>query len=363
MKKTTTFTRKGEGIAVLSLVPVDGDPPEEFRIFKLGENSTTKGILVYDKESAASVMAFFKKHGAELFFDWNHNSLKPDASKEDCEACGWFVPEAREDGLYAASIRWTEDGAEALVKRRFRYFSPAVIYDLKTGRVLRLINAALTNLPATDNLIPLMAASETESEDMDPEIFSLFGLDPTKATPADLLNAAREAMKQYGELKAKMSGGAPPAEGGAGGGSGDPACLSEILVLTGKATAASAVLEVKALRERAVTLSVDLEATGKRASSAVAGMVSALCMLGKVTPAGKETAIALASKDPEGVFALLSAIPSPVEPGSLGEKPRGEAAKKKAEELLSPEELAGAKAMGLSAEAFLAEKDKRTGAV
>jgi len=124
--------------------------PTEFRLFKFGENETSKGTFVLDQAGAESVMAAYQKHGIELHLDYEHDQRI---------AAAWFVPDVRSDGLWAANVRWTPRASEMLRSREYRYFSPTFYADGKK-RITKLVNAALTNLPAMDNQEPLIAASE-----------------------------------------------------------------------------------------------------------------------------------------------------------------------------------------------------------
>src|SRR5690606_21758833 len=74
------------------------------------------------------------------------------------KAAGWFELEVRNGELWAVNVRWTPPAAEALRRKEWRFMSPAFSTD-DEGRITSLLNVALTNLPATRRLEPLMAAS------------------------------------------------------------------------------------------------------------------------------------------------------------------------------------------------------------
>lgn len=142
------------------------DPPTEFLIWAWGDIETSKGLFLFDALAAEAVMARFREHGNELFIDYQHLGVDPDARAGDGRAAGWFMPEVREDGLWAVNVTWTPAAAEGLRNREWRYFSPAFVTDAE-NRVVELTNIALTNLPATRNMQPLVAHRLTE-ETMDP---------------------------------------------------------------------------------------------------------------------------------------------------------------------------------------------------
>ncbi len=131
--------------------------PTAVRIFKFGKIHTTKGDLLFDQKSAKSVMADWKSYGNELCFDYEHKAVEHDTRAGDGKAAGWFTLEVRDDGLWAVNIRWTPSAKKQIEEGEWRYFSPALEYESKTGRVLSLTNVALTNIPATKHLTPLTA--------------------------------------------------------------------------------------------------------------------------------------------------------------------------------------------------------------
>lgn len=163
-------------------VAVDADSaPAEFRIFKAGANETTKGRFVFDSAAAESVMASYRAHGVDLVIDLEHLSLDDSSPNFDPDARGWCALEVRDGELWAVNVRWTSDGQARLGDKRQRYVSPAFAWDRETGRVTRIVNIALTAMPATHETPALVAARE-ESTGMDPKqietIMKALGLDP-----------------------------------------------------------------------------------------------------------------------------------------------------------------------------------------
>lgn len=132
--------------------------PTEIRVFKSGKVDTTKGVFLFDAKAAASVMKAWTSYGNDLSFDYEHKMVDPEARAGDGKAAGWFQLEVRPDGLYAVNIKWTAQAADQIAKKEWRYFSPTFDFDKKTGRILELVNVALTNIPATKNLPALVAA-------------------------------------------------------------------------------------------------------------------------------------------------------------------------------------------------------------
>jgi phage I-like protein len=149
-------------VRTLLTIPIEGESaPREFRIFRAGANDTVKGVFLFDEAAAASVLAEFDAHGIELMIDWDHASLDTSAARDPAEAgkaAGWCTLEVRDGELWAVNVRWTDAAAEKIAAREWRFMSPAFNTD-REGRVTSLLNVAITNLPATRRLDPLVAAS------------------------------------------------------------------------------------------------------------------------------------------------------------------------------------------------------------
>lgn len=146
------------------LLSLDGnEAPSEFRLFRAGENPTSKGSFWFDDAAAESVMAAFAEHGAELPIDLEHLSVAAEAVTGDArnfnpDAQGWFSLEVRGGELWAVNVTWTPEGAQRLRERRQRYVSPAFNTDA-ANRVIEIMNVALTAMPATHNAMPLVATA------------------------------------------------------------------------------------------------------------------------------------------------------------------------------------------------------------
>lgn len=144
-------------------IAIQGDaPPDAFRIFTAGKVVTSKGTFLFDDASASAVMADYAEHGNELMVDYDHASLSAMAVDPALasRAAGWFSIELRAGELWAVNVRWTEPAALALSRKEWRYMSPA--FQTEGDRIVSLMNVALTNMPATRRLQPLMAANRKE---------------------------------------------------------------------------------------------------------------------------------------------------------------------------------------------------------
>lgn len=148
--------------ALALVVPMAGaEPPTAFRLFAAGWNATEKGQFLFDAEAASAVMSAYEAHGVDRMIDLEHLSLDPESRHFDPDARGWCKLEVREGELWAVDVRWTPDGAARLTEKRQRYVSPAFDYDRESRRVTRIVNIAITALPATHGTPALVAARDT----------------------------------------------------------------------------------------------------------------------------------------------------------------------------------------------------------
>lgn len=179
MHTTTDSKRRSKAkpmsTASLDALPLGPEfPPRVIKLFSRGENRTTKGVFVFDDESARSVMAAFEEHGIDLAMDFDHAALAPPTGRKR-DVPGYYRPEVREDGLYAlpqwtesglAAIRPGKDDAGAPTLPEYRYTSPSFSFDPDTRRVVKLGPLALTSYPATHGAKPLtLSEGDEPSED------------------------------------------------------------------------------------------------------------------------------------------------------------------------------------------------------
>lgn len=187
----------GRRFATLALSLADGAAlPTSFPLFAKGWNETENGKFLFDDVAARSVMSAYRKWGVDVMIDLEHQMLEVEGGAADPtarDARGWCKLELRADGsLWATDVRWTPDGAQRLAEKRQRYVSPAFDVDPKTGRVLKLVNVAITALPATHKTPALVAASRKgTSVDLKKTIklAAEMGLDP------DLVKQALDAIE------------------------------------------------------------------------------------------------------------------------------------------------------------------------
>lgn len=166
-----------------------------------GRPGTLKGVKVnawkLDAALAAAVIARWQQRETPLVVDYEHQTIHATENGKPAPAAGWIESlEVGADGLYA-TVKWT-DAARAFIQAdEYRYISPVFTFDPKTGAVLELKSAALTNYPALDGMSAVAARTEDDSPMKKETLEALrqfFGL----AADADE-DAALAALKAQGD--------------------------------------------------------------------------------------------------------------------------------------------------------------------
>lgn len=337
-------------LSTLALLSVDvvlasdsRDPPKEFRIFRSGTNETTKGVFVFDEESQKSVIAGFTRHGADVPIDYEHKMLDWLAPAGDMVAAGWFTPEVRSGDLWASNVRWTTKAASHLREGEWRYMSPAFTTG-EDGRILELINVALTNLPATHQLEALVAATARALSEKPPpasagketpmrSVLIALGLseNSTEADAVGVVGRAKEAATQ------------------------DKSTVTQIMSIVGAASASEAIGKVAGLRDEAAktaTLSarvVELESGLRRKE--VEAIVGEKVTAGFLTPANRDFAITLGMESPKSFDAYLATLTAaPMDTSGGKDKPA--AASSATTRKLSKDESSIAATFGMKPQQF-----------
>jgi phage I-like protein len=160
--------------------------PSEFRLAAFGPNETTKGTFVLTPENAAAIVA---QKRTDLMIDLEHLSLDQESQAFNPDAMGWARLEVRDDGLWAVNVKWTDEGRARIESRRQRYISPAITID-DSDNVTKVINAALTALPAMLDIAPLIAANARKERSTMPQwlkdLLTQLGMNPDEATEEEM---------------------------------------------------------------------------------------------------------------------------------------------------------------------------------
>jgi len=170
----TLATMGGEADASLRV------PPTEILAFPAGKVRTTKGNFLCDEKSMTAVLSDWQDWSGGIshkgVFDYNHDMANPDIPGYEKIAAGWFNLQARETGLWAVDINWCARCDKMIRDGEMRFWSPWFEYEPKTGRILKILNIAVTCMPATKGQAAMVAASLSVPYtvvDADPLLLSL----------------------------------------------------------------------------------------------------------------------------------------------------------------------------------------------
>jgi phage I-like protein len=134
----------------------DGAPPREFKLLNNGVTRTSKGDLKCDESHATVCLSHeMLPEDGLLPLDYDHGMVSFMGGEK--KAAGWFKLSNRNGELWATDVKYTPAAEKALRDREYRYFSPALYRD-EDGWVTRMVNCALTCLPATIKQRPLVAS-------------------------------------------------------------------------------------------------------------------------------------------------------------------------------------------------------------
>ena len=115
-----------------------------------------------DATIAARVIARAAARQTPFVTDYEHQTLATDKNGQPAPAAGWFKNlEWREgQGLFATGVEWTAKAKAYIDAGEYKFISPVFGYDRKTGEVLQLEMAALTNTPAVDGMDAVAALAQ-----------------------------------------------------------------------------------------------------------------------------------------------------------------------------------------------------------
>ena len=184
-------------IAARVLTDVGGPAPGRIQLFPMGEFSARDGRPGTLKGVKAKAWTLTFDDAAAVIARWRQRETPLVENGKPAPAAGWIESlEVGADGLYA-TVKWT-DAARAFIQAdEYRYISPVFTFDPKTGAVLELKSAALTNYPALDGMSAVAARTEDDSPMKKETLEALrqfFGL----AADADE-DAALAALKAQGD--------------------------------------------------------------------------------------------------------------------------------------------------------------------
>ncbi|MFW6189898.1 MAG: phage protease [Planctomycetota bacterium] len=392
---TETLQAETTGEAVL--MPVTGARaaaavPEWVMLARVGTwlgHPTVPEII--DADHLRSALDYFDRHyaahEADLVIDYHHASVLAPAGGAKAPAAGWIQRmRLRADGTELwGRVRWTDDAAEAIRARRFRYLSPVFRFgapDRVTGEPVPMFihSVALTNTPFLTELQGLneqrftisgrsKQAVATEGDGANPtpaeggETMSLLDriaevLDREPGEVASALGLTGTEDEEVAEAvmanAAEPEHAAPPVSPavanalGVAADADETAVKAAIIGLKAPGAGLEAVRRALGLDEAAPQADV-LNAIGElqqqRRHAEAEEVVDAAVEAGKIPPAHREFYLREALNDLDAARAVINSLPalmdSPAPPTDTGERALTEAEKGVCRQL------------GISAEAYL----------
>jgi hypothetical protein len=165
------------------------DPPSRFLLIKSGDMDWAGADLELDDESAEAILAEFDTHGTQLPIDYHHATLQAEETRGSVKApaAGWikrleYMPG---EGIYAVDVEWTDEASAEIKTRAFKYVSPVVNVNKKTGKPVELHSVALTNRPRTRGMIELLEAAERAAENRSTDVTATATKTKPKGTKVD----------------------------------------------------------------------------------------------------------------------------------------------------------------------------------
>lgn len=386
MTKGTSHVTDEQGIALATASAViltdDGSPPEWVKLFPYGTIRGRDGrgpYTVRDEAHGRQIITATTAYqaGADAPVDYEHQTQKAEKNGQPAPAAAWFKDfDARPDGVYART-EWTGRAAQHLAAKEYRYISPTFAHATD-GTVLRIVGAGLTNLPNFE--IPAIASQTTtgpteQGAPMHPDLYkrlrAALGLADDTSEEAvvthcqSLADGAKAAAKRLGldaatspALVATAAQAAVTALAASlklGADATFPAIATAAQQLGAQIAIAGQIDLTKYVpMEAHVAVASQLaELQGKVSTTDAEREVDAAVKAGKITPALKDWALAMASQSLDAFKAYVAKAPVLVSTAGQTTIPAIAGGAQK----LSEDELAVASQLNLTPEQYAKAKE------
>ena len=165
-----------------------------------------------DAAQAEIIIQRMQSTPVDLVIDYDHQTLQKELNGQPAPAAGWMrAPEWVEGQGLFVEVEWTAKASQHIDDKEFKYISPVFLYDPKTGYVVKVVHAALTNTPALHNLqqVALAAMSSSYQTLMNEEkpmnealklMLAMLGL-PETTTEPEAIAALNSVQTQLGDTK------------------------------------------------------------------------------------------------------------------------------------------------------------------
>ncbi|NII74212.1 phage I-like protein [Dyella sp. SG562] len=159
-----TAPADGSNLVSLQLTPTGDFKPWDGR-------DLPSGHWHIDQAVAAKVISNFTARRNDRVLDYEHQTLLAEKNGQPAPAAGWIKGlEWREGSGLWGTVELTARAGDAIAAKEYRYVSPVFSFDRRTGDVLDIQMAAITNNPAIDGMEPLaLRAAATFGIQLDTE--------------------------------------------------------------------------------------------------------------------------------------------------------------------------------------------------
>ena len=125
--------------------------PTKVPLHPFGTFTGNGQTYLFDEESLRLIKAQLEEKGHLFVVDWHHQTVDQEEKKrDDAPAALWLDDVVVEDGFVWGVVEsWTPKGAERVASKEYRYLSSVFAYDPDTGRVLHYHSHGLLNRPGT----------------------------------------------------------------------------------------------------------------------------------------------------------------------------------------------------------------------
>lgn len=130
------------------------------RFFPADGRPEGQGGWYVDDSNGVELAQAINQLNIDLMIDYEHQTIYLEQNGKPNPAAGWIkrAEYISGEGLFA-DVEWTDIAAEQIKSKQYRYISPLFL-AAPDGRVVKVLNAALTNRPALHNLAEAFAASQ-----------------------------------------------------------------------------------------------------------------------------------------------------------------------------------------------------------
>lgn len=312
------------------------EAPEWIELIPAGEAVVGRDGRAWTNPNPQAVVHVFAAAAQPLPLDWEHATELRAPKGEDAPAAGWIEELAvRDGGAIWGRVSWTPRGAAQVGAREYRFVSPVFAFGAEDRVIRRLLSAGLTNTPnlhltALNRADPADEGLHREKKEapvttLASRLASALGL-AEAATDDDILAAVNTARAANRPTTPDLTSYAPRAE------------LTAAINRAEKVEA-----ELKTLKDGQHADAID---------AAIGGALDA----GKIIPASEETYRAMCREEGglERFTALVATLP--VIAGAADSRAKNKV-ETKASSVLTDEDKAVCRAMGLSEADFIAARD------